>query len=390
MWHTGCMESEQAGQTSKSNTAASNNTAAPTTARQRRVTRVWDEAAARAFLAQADTYNLATVRADGAPVARPLNGVMVDDWLLFHGAFAGEKMDCLGQPAVVSAYTAVATLPSYFFDPVLACPATTYFKSAMGHGTLLAVDAPELKARMLQALMEKHQPEGGHAHFIEDADVYHKELKSVRVFGVRLEQVAGKCNLGQDRPPERTMNAVRGLYRRGAPGDVQAVESILEMSPAARPTEWQWESADHQRYSLVVCPTPELARQHAQLLVGQYWRANSSADAMIAAIVASQAWVGLVDDTGQLLGAARATSDQVWVATLSDVVVQPQWRGRGLGTTLMRSLLDHPTVRGCVYQRLGTADAMDFYGQLGFVAADVHAGVQRSHWMVRRGVLEGS
>lgn len=299
-------------------------------------------------------------------------------------------MDCLGQPAVVSAYAAVATLPSYFFDPVLACPATTYFKSTMAHGRLLAVEDAELKARMLQALMEKYQPEGGHAHLVGDAAVYHKELKSVRVFGLRIEQVTGKCNLGQDRPLERTMNAVRGLYRRGAPGDVQAIETILEMSPGARPFEWQWQSADRGRYSLVVCPTAELAREHAQLLVGQYWRTQSSPDAMRAAILASQAWVGLVDDAGQLLGAARATSDQVWVATLSDVVVQPAARGRGLGTTLMRCLLSHPAVRACRYQRLGTADAVSFYARLGFVAADAPAGTQHSHWMVRRGTADES
>ncbi len=378
MWHISIVKNDQLRQTSDATSTR------PQLARQRRTTRVWDDSAARAFLVEAHAYNLATVRADGAPVARPLNGVVLDDWLLFHGAFAGEKMECLGQPAVVSAYSAIATLPSYFFDPVLACPATTYFKSAMGHGLLLAVDDPELKARMLQALMEKYQPEGGYAHMIEEPAVYHKELKSVRVFGVRLEHVTGKCNLGQDRPAARTMNAVRGLYRRGAPGDVQAIETILEMSPGARPHEWQWEQADQTHHSLVVWPSLDLAQQHAQMLVGQYWRAHSSAEDMRAAIVASQAWAGLVDDTGQLLAAARATSDQVWVATLSDVVVQPAWRGRGLGTTLMQCLLDHPAVRNCRYQRLGTSDAASFYARLGFVPADIQAGAQRTQWMVRR------
>jgi len=380
LWHIPGVESEQAKQTSQQLP----DDLRPAKARQRRTTRVWDEDAARTFLVEADTYNLATVRPDGAPVARPLNGVIIDDWLLFHGAFAGEKMECLGQPAVVSAYSAVATLPSYFFDPVLACPATTYFKSAMGHGPLLAVDDPGLKARMLQALMEKYQPEGGYAHMVDEPAVYHKELKAVRVFGVRLYQVTGKCNLGQDRPTPRTMNAVRGLYQRGAPGDVRAIEAILEMSPLARPSEWQWERADQPGYSLVVWPSYDLAQKHAEMLAGQYWRMQSSVADMRSAILASQAWVGLVDDDGQLLAAARATSDQVWVATLSDVVVHSAWRGRGLGTTLMQCLLHHPAVRGCSYQRLGTSDAVDFYARLGFISADTQAGAQRSHWMVRR------
>jgi GNAT superfamily N-acetyltransferase len=260
----------------------------------------------------------------------------------------------------------------------------------MGHGVLEAVDDPGLKARMLQALMEKYQPEGGHAHLVEEPAPYHKELKAVRVFGVRLRQVTGKCNLGQDRPAPRTMSAVRGLYRRGAAGDVEAIETILEMSPAARPTEWRWENAGATPYSLVVWPSSELAWQHAQMLVGQYWRVHSSPEEMRAAILASQAWVGLVDDDGQLLAAARATTDQVWVATLSDVVVHSAGRGRGLGTTLMQALLDHPAVRGCRYQRLGTSDAAHFYARLGFVSADMHAGASPTQWMVRRPGAEQS
>lgn len=357
--------------------------ASPPLARQRRATRVWDADAARVLLKDAATYTLATRRPDGAPVLRPLNGVLVDDWVLFHGAFAGEKMDCVGQPAVVSAYEAVATLPSYFFDPRLACPATTYFKSAMGHGTLLAVDDEDLTLRMLQALMEKYQPEGGHAHFVHERAVYEKELKSVRVFGVRLDCVHGKCNLGQDRPTERTCGVVRELWRRGAPGDLAAIEAILASSPDARPPEWTLPDPSGP-LALVVEPSLDWATQHAHMLAAQYWRTQSSLEDIRTSILASQAWLGLVDAAGLLVGAARAVSDQVWVATVSDVVIRERHRGRGLGTSLMQHLLAHPAVRACRAQRLGTADAMSFYARFGFVLAGEDTTTPNSSWMVRR------
>lgn len=349
--------------------------------RQRRATRVWNEESARALLSAAPVYSLATRRADLDPVLRHLNGVLLDDWLLFHGAFAGEKMDCLDQPAVVSAYCEVATIPSYFVDPILACPATTYFKSAMGHGVLRAVEHPDLKARMLQALMEKYQPEGGHAHFVESKDVYKKELRAVRVFGVQLQQITGKCNLGHDRPTERTRAVVRGLFARGKEGDCKAIETILEFSPVARPDEWTRTVHGHV-YSAHIYPSPDLERQHAQLLVGQYWRKNSSCEHMRAAIASSQAWVGIVDEEGTLLAAGRAVADRHWVATICDVIVRLEDRRVGLGTWLMELLLAQPAVSGCVAQRLGTTDTSTFYERLGFHV--VEPDVSGPKWMVRR------
>ena len=50
----------------------------------------------------------------------------------------------------------------YFSDGERACPATTLYRSAQAHGTLEEVTSRADKARVLQALMEKYQPEGKH------------------------------------------------------------------------------------------------------------------------------------------------------------------------------------------------------------------------------------
>ena len=54
-------------------------------------------------------------------------------------------------------------IPSWFVDPERACPATTYYESAMARGRLVAVDHPDDKARVLSTLMGRFQPEGRHA-----------------------------------------------------------------------------------------------------------------------------------------------------------------------------------------------------------------------------------
>ena len=126
------------------------------------------DAEALALLERSPLVHLATTDAEGGPILRTVHGVVVDGALAFHGAPAGEKLAALGRPVVAGAEETIAVIPSYFFDPTLACPATTYYRSAQLHGVLEEVTDRHAKARVLAALMRKYQPEGGHAPI--DAD----------------------------------------------------------------------------------------------------------------------------------------------------------------------------------------------------------------------------
>ncbi len=314
------------------------------------------------LLARSPEVTLAATRPDETPLIRVLNAVLVDDLLLFHGAPAGDKHLALGRRAVASAYEVVARIPSYFVDPDKACPATTYYRSAQAEGTLLDVTDPEKKRAYLQAFMEKLQPEGGFRSLVDSGDLYAKDLKGVRVIGLCIDQVTGKCSLGQDRPAERTAKVALGLWRRGSDRDLWALEEILGLSPEARPAELRapWGQ-------IHVWPTQQRIRQHAALLAGQYWRAASEPDDVIAAISGSTAWVGAVGPFGDLLGAARAVTDARWTGQICDVVVKDSARGQGIGRKLVQVLLDHPAVRQVRHLRLGTKDKLEFYRHLGFV-----------------------
>lgn len=93
-----------------------------------------------------------------------------------------------------------------------------------------------------------------------------------------------------------------------------------------------------------------LDRTHRQVL--ESWRN--------AAIV-----FGLYKD-GAPAGCARVVSDLVAIAYLADVFVAPEHRGAGIGTWMIRTIVDHPDLR-TVGWLLHTRDAHDLYRRIGFV-----------------------
>ena len=129
-----------------------------------------------ALLERSPVVHLATTNEAGAPLLRTVHGVVVDGALAFHGAPAGEKLAALGRPVVAAAEETIAVIPSYFFDPTLACPATTYYRSVQVHGVLEEVTDRHSKAAVLAALMRKYQPEGGYLPIDADDPRYRKQV----------------------------------------------------------------------------------------------------------------------------------------------------------------------------------------------------------------------
>ena len=124
--------------------------------------------------------------------------------LYFHGSPAGEKVATAQQNPAASCLVvdAHALLPSTFFDPENACPATQFFKSVLVKGHVRLVEDPAEKARALQALMEKLQPEGGFDPIAADNPRYQAALRGVAVLALSMESVTGKFKLGQNLSPE--------------------------------------------------------------------------------------------------------------------------------------------------------------------------------------------
>jgi GNAT superfamily N-acetyltransferase len=97
------------------------------------------------------------------------------------------------------------------------------------------------------------------------------------------------------------------------------------------------------------------------------WRTRADVAAQVAG-----AWrvVGAYErEGGGQVGFARAVSDGVAVAYLSDVFVLPEHRGHGLGKALMAAMIDDGPGRDFRWM-LHTNDAHGLYEAFGFVAPD--------------------
>jgi ribosomal protein S18 acetylase RimI-like enzyme/nitroimidazol reductase NimA-like FMN-containing flavoprotein (pyridoxamine 5'-phosphate oxidase superfamily) len=320
------------------------------------------DAEGRALFERADAVTLALVSETGAPILRVVNAVVVDGSIAFHGAPAGEKMDGLGRRAVASAHETIASIPSWFLDRERACPATTYYVSAQAHGTLALVTDPSRKARVLAALMAKYQPEGGHVPITADDPLYAKAIRGLLVAEIAIETLDCKAKLGQNRTPKERLAVLEGLWRRGDPGDVRAIATILARFPELpRPSFLP----PHEGTTLECHLEGDALDEAADLLDGAYWLTSQSRKTIAGALRRSTAIVGARDASGRLVAFARAVSDGK-LAWIYDVIVDPRVQRRGVGGAVMRVLLDHPAVRGARLVRLTTRDAMDFYRRLGF------------------------
>lgn len=311
---------------------------------------------------RSEVIHLATTTGEGHPISRTLHGVVVGDHVLWHGAPKGEKSDVAGRLGVISCDRVVATIPSWFVDPELACPATTYYESAQAAGTIEAVTDLDKKAAGLAALMDRYQPEGGFVPIRADDPRYAAVVKNIGLWRVSLADAVAKVKLGQNRKPEQMKKIVEAMWRRGAARDVSAIERLLAANPET-PVPSFFEGPAGLRFCL---PGPEDLDDAVALLRDAYWNVTNDDASIRAAHVGSPVWVGARDETGRLVATARAITDRGKHAWVYDVMVAEAWRGRGVGEAVMRLLLDHPWVRSVRRVLLGTLDAQPFYRRLGF------------------------
>jgi N-acetylglutamate synthase-like GNAT family acetyltransferase len=68
----------------------------------------------------------------------------------------------------------------------------------------------------------------------------------------------------------------------------------------------------------------------------------------------------------RLIGFSRATTDCVYRATIWDVVIHPEYRGIGLGSKLVETMLAHPRLNRVERVYLMTTYQQNFYQQIGF------------------------
>jgi GNAT superfamily N-acetyltransferase/nitroimidazol reductase NimA-like FMN-containing flavoprotein (pyridoxamine 5'-phosphate oxidase superfamily) len=288
-----------------------------------------------------------------------MHAVVHDGALWLHGSPENTLADLAGTRVVAEAEEIVARIPSWMRDPQKACPATTYYRSAWVHGTLVPVDDARAKAAMLQHLMEVQQPEGRHLPIDADHPLYRAPVRGLGVWRIDPDSVSAVAKLGQDQSAAHMTGILRGLWTRGDAGDLAAIEEISDAHPA-RPAFAEVPDGLRPRCH----PREADVAQAVALARGRYWNTAFSDADLADAVRHTTAWVGLERD-GRLVASARAIADRGKRSWVYDVVVADDRQRTGIGTTLMRLLLDHPAVRRTEVA-LATRDAAGFYARLGF------------------------
>lgn len=99
--------------------------------------------------------------------------------------------------------------------------------------------------------------------------------------------------------------------------------------------------------------------------IGAFWAQERTKEDLETAIANSEPAIS-VWDRERLIGFARATSDEVYRATIWDVVIHPEYRGIGLGGKLVETVLSHPRISKVERVYLMTTHQQKFYEHIGF------------------------
>ncbi len=165
---------------------------------------------------------------DGYPRVVPINFALLDGRIYFHGALSGEKYDVFAtNPKVtISIDIPYAALPSYWQSEQYGCKANQFYKSVLvkGRGSLVTEVAE--KTASLQALMEKHQPEGRFTKLTPDEPLYKKVIAETGIYRIDPEQITVKTSFGQNMTERLRNKIIDLLEERDSEVDLKTTEEV--------------------------------------------------------------------------------------------------------------------------------------------------------------------
>lgn len=103
----------------------------------------------------------------------------------------------------------------------------------------------------------------------------------------------------------------------------------------------------------------------SELIKSSYWGSARTDELNRRAFANSICAIALIGR--RQVGFGRASGDRSLFARISDVIVWPDHRGKGIGKVLVRALLEHPELAAVGTWTLNTADAHGLYERFGFV-----------------------
>jgi uncharacterized protein len=280
----------------------------------------------------------------------PYNFVHRLSRVYFHASPDTGLARAVGKRIKFLTYDRVTWIPSTWRHPELACPATTYYASVSFASILEEVVDLAQKADVLEAFMRKYQSEPYKplAH-----SAYHGPLKALFVGSLKVEGPVCKLKMGQHLTAKHRERVYQRLRQRALLGDRRVAHTMTLANDDCGQDGW------------VECLTFEQTAQLTSLLRETYWGAQRTVDDQ--ARLNEQSHLLLARCEGdRVLAFVRVVLLNSRSAYMGDVIVHPDYRGRGLGTELMRKLFEHPRVQDIGRFMLVTKTAQTLYERFGF------------------------
>ena len=128
------------------------------------------------------------------------------------------------------------------------------------------------------------------------------------------------------------------------------------------------------RYAFILTDDPARVDPDAlaRLVKATYWGRTEPIDRLRAALEGSHPYAVFAPD-GSLAGCVRITSDGVYNARISDLLILEPYRGRGLGRWIMATLLYSSRFKNVRNWQLATDDAQRLYRRFGFEVFEMTA-----------------
>ena len=104
-----------------------------------------------------------------------------------------------------------------------------------------------------------------------------------------------------------------------------------------------------------------------RMLKNTYWASNRKKETIQKSMTNSLCFSLLSGD--RQIGFARVVSDYATVSYIADVIIHPEFRGRGLGTWMMKCIIEHSEIKN-TQLLLQTMDAHEFYKKNGFAVCE--------------------
>ncbi len=188
---------------------------------------VKDEAAIEALLAECEYGTLSLVD-DGEPYGVPVNFVWFGGCVCFHGSREGRKAEVMAKnpKAAFSVVKPYSLIPSHFSDTRAACPATQFFASVHIAGRVTVVEETSEKCAVLNAMMQKLQPDGGYETIDATNPIYTKMTAMTAVWKLTPSHKSMKDKAGQNLSDERKNSIIQRLSQRNDELDTVTMEAM--------------------------------------------------------------------------------------------------------------------------------------------------------------------